>query len=90
MTGFNNLAYHSSNKNNEIDPACRLCGEEIEEFQHLITKCPRTRNIAENTFENRRIEHSWKIDQLTEFLKEPRIEFLMSNRKEEETDRIVF
>ena len=39
-TGHNNLAYHKSNMNPDIDPMCRFCAEVQESFIHLFSDCP--------------------------------------------------
>ena len=40
ITGHNNLAYHRSNINPDIDPMCRFCSEAQESFIHLFADCP--------------------------------------------------
>ena len=40
ITGHNNLLYHRSNIDPDIDPMCRFCGEVQETFIHFFTDCP--------------------------------------------------
>ena len=40
VSGHNNLRYHRSNIDPDIDPMCRFCGEAQESFIHLIEDCP--------------------------------------------------
>ena len=40
VTGHNNLLYHRSNINPDIDPMCRFCNETQETFIHFISDCP--------------------------------------------------
>ena len=40
VTGHNNLAYHKSNINPDIDPMCCFCSEVQETFIHLFADCP--------------------------------------------------
>ena len=40
ISGTNNLLYHRSNIDPDINPMCRLCREVQESFIHLITECP--------------------------------------------------
>ena len=88
MTGFNNLAYHSHNKNNSICPNCRLCGAEREDFAHLATDCPRLNSVRENTFGNNGPDKNWSLDTLIRFTQDPRVKFLLENRKEDEAEWI--
>ena len=41
ITGHNDLRYHYSLRNNDLESGCRLCGYEMETFHHLYTNCPR-------------------------------------------------
>ena len=40
ITGHNNLLYHRSNTNPDIDQTCRFCDETRETFIHLFSDCP--------------------------------------------------
>ena len=40
ITGHNNLLYHRSNINPDINPMCRFCNETQETFIHFISDCP--------------------------------------------------
>ena len=40
ISGHNRLRYHESKINQNVDPLCRLCGEEDETAFHLIGECP--------------------------------------------------
>ena len=40
ITGHNNLLYHRSNIDPDIDPMCRFCREKQETFIHFFTDCP--------------------------------------------------
>ena len=51
VTGHNNLLYHKSNMNPDIDQTCRFCGEQKETFIHFFSDCPalwRAREEAEH------------------------------------------
>ena len=51
VTGHNNLLYHRSNINPDMDQTCRFCGEQKETFIHFFTDCPalwRAREEAEH------------------------------------------
>ena len=90
ITGFNNLSYHSWNKDNGNDPACRLCGQEREEFLHLVNDCVKTRELSSELFGPNGLTNRWDLNSLETFLENPTIKFLMENRKEDEENLIVF
>ena len=50
ITGFNNLNYHTHNKNNRIPPTCRKCGEQREEAIHFVLDCPATQAASTKLF----------------------------------------
>ena len=90
MTGFNNLAYHSGNKDNNISPRCRLCDADREEFLHLVNECPLLNAARENTFGPTGLTGNWTFDQLKEFIENPCVKFLLENRKENEENELRF
>ena len=50
ITGFNCLSYIQFKANPEINPLCRLCGEENETLWHFVTDCPRLQSHRTDTF----------------------------------------
>ena len=86
MTGFNNLAYHSHNKDNSIPGECRLCNGGREEFLHLALECPELRIEREQAFGRQDANKGWNIPALNTFLENPKVLHLMENRKEDDPE----
>ena len=80
ITGFNNLAYHSLNKDETDDATCRLCGREREEFIHLARDCVRLNGLRESCFGPWGPRNDWRIEDLLNFANDPTVAFLLDNR----------
>ena len=66
ITGFNCLSYIQFKANPEINPLCRLCGEENETFWHFVTECPRQKTFRDDTFlDTTPQQDNWKLSQIT-------------------------
>ena len=50
ITGHNYLRYHKSKINPNTDPNCRLCGADVEDSWHLLTKCDALFRTSYETF----------------------------------------
>ena len=77
ITGHNNLAYHASKEDPDIFPMCCMCGENLETFHHFATECPSLRESRNTVFLDKKIEDTWKPEDLLEFARIPAIEVLL-------------
>jgi hypothetical protein len=69
LTGHNALNYFCSKIDPEIDPNCRFCEEEQEEFWHLVTECPVFRSTRVSIFCERDPScGDWDVSKLIDFL----------------------
>ena len=82
ITGFNNLNYHSHNKNLEITWRCRLCGDAKEEAIHFVGACPRTLKLATGTFGPFGLNEDWTPADLISFVLHPTITACLTERTE--------
>ena len=90
ITGFNNLAYHSLNKNEIDDASCRLCNGGREEFIHLARDCVRLNALREECFGIWGPSDRWRVEDLERFANDPVVKFLLDNRPGEADDPIFF
>ena len=68
ITGHNFLGYFQSKLDPQVNPMCRLCGEDKETFFHLITGCQALEVRRRELFTGEVISsESWKPWQLLEF-----------------------
>ena len=79
VTGHNRLGYHENLVDPEVDPECRLCMEDIESVEHLITECPAIRTRVADTFldYNPTAPYTWAPRQISWFLSDHSIAELM-------------
>ena len=76
-----NLNYHSSNKDDDVDPTCRTCGKAKEEFIHVATECDPILGQARATMPSLHGEEDgWDVDELVNFLNLDRVHHLMTTR----------
>ena len=81
VSGFNNLNYHSSNKDDNVDPTCRTCGKEKEEFIHVATECDPILGQARATMPSLHGRtDGWDVSELVNFLDLDRVHYLMTTR----------
>ena len=79
VTGFNYLSYKQFKAHPEINPLCRLCGEENETFWHFITTCPRGKSIRDEVFLDKLpTNDKWRPNDLLNFSTYPVIYNLLS------------
>ena len=84
VTGHNNLLYHRSNINPDIDQTCRFCGVDKETFIHFFTDCPalwRAREEAEHARPGGHLDFV-NPTQLLNFSFSPRINQALENAEE--------
>ena len=84
VTGHNNLLYHRSNINPDIDQRCRFCEEQKETFIHFFTDCPalwKTREEAEHAQPGGHLEFV-SPTQILNFSFQPRINAALENQDE--------
>lgn len=69
ISGHNSLLYFRSKIDPDVDPKCRFCGQENEEFLHLINDCPRFIIFRRDKLQNIPIsnDHLWSISKLIAF-----------------------
>ena len=78
ITGHNALNYFCSKIDPDIDPNCRFCEEEEEEFWHLVTKCPVFHSVRNDIFcERDPAFDDWEVDKLVAFLNNVEINQIM-------------
>ena len=83
LTGFNNLALHTSNKAECESDICRLCLEETEEFWHLASDCPAIFDLWVSSFgPSGPIPGKWQLSELEKFVSNEAIEELLCERPE--------
>jgi hypothetical protein len=82
-TGFNNLNYHSWNKDEITTDLCRLCLEESEQFIHLVSECPAVTDLRLEHFGPFGPKHHWDISDVLKFIKTEVIEDLINTRSVE-------
>ena len=90
ITGFNNLAYHTFNKEETDDMTCRLCFREREEFVHLAENCTRLINLRVECFGVWGPGEKWDMEGLLKFIRNPVVSFLLDNRPGNPDDVIHF
>ena len=70
ITGHNNLLYHRSNINPDLNPMCRFCNEHQETFIHFLSDCPALWRERQDIFLDPlpfRLGQDWKPDDLVDF-----------------------
>ena len=79
FTGHNNLMKHRHNRNDELDPTCRLCLEDDESSFHLIAECPALIDLRWNIFHQPTLFNTpnWSLQQVIRFLRESSIDELL-------------
>ena len=88
VTGHNNLLYHRSNIDLDIDPMCRFCKESQETFLHFISDCPalwREQQQLQADVQDQPVQ-SAPPEVLLEFAAHPRINAALENQ--DETDMV--
>ena len=72
LVGHNMLNYHRHLICKDIDPLCRLCGEENEDSFHLIGECPVLFEKRAQIFHKYLLDKKpeWKVRQLVRMIKE--------------------
>ena len=59
--------------NYDIAPYCRLCGEILETFHHILTDCPRLRIAREQAWSEEEGDpeesQDWTVKDMIEFIK---------------------
>jgi ribonuclease HI len=82
FTGFNNLGYHTKNKNEIYNAACRLCkSHTAETVWHLATSCPVLDAIRQRIFGGSGPENGcWSISQVIDFYTSDTILHLLTTR----------
>ena len=70
ISGHNFLAKHQNRIGEPIAPECRLCQEEPETFHHLLTKCPRLRQVRDEIYLGRDPlgDMDWKVRDIVRFI----------------------
>ena len=71
ITGHNMLNYHRHVISKDLDPLCRLCGEENEDSFHLIGECPVLFEKRAQIFHKYLLDEKpeWKVKQLVSMIK---------------------
>ena len=90
ITGHNNLAYHCSKADEEMDSNCRFCNTDSETFYHWVTDCPALCDLridcgigpVDNVLQN------WSIDRLMAFSYNARIADAISGDQNNEDSLI--
>ena len=70
ITGHNRLKYHEHKICQDVNPLCRLCGEENETSWHLIGECPVLFNVRAQHFHKYLLDENpeWKVKQLVNMI----------------------
>ena len=70
ITGHNNLLYHRSNIDPDLNPMCRFCREKQETFLHFISDCPALWKERQEIFLSPlpvKMKEDWKPDDMVDF-----------------------
>ena len=70
ISGHNNLNYFENKICKDVNPLCRLCGEEDETAFHLIGECPVLYNSRAKHFQKYLLDDhpEWKVKQLVNMI----------------------
>ena len=81
ISGHNNLNYHRSLINSDIDPNCRLCHIAPETFYHWLTECPRLRTCRQDVFLDTEPvqDMTWSVQGLLDFARKPCIQNMLED-----------
>ena len=71
-SGHNDLRYHTHLRDRSTDPRCRLCLLEDETFYHLLTFCPRLKELRFKLYGAYALQrlYSWDPERLLQFIRE--------------------
>ena len=69
ISGHNSLSYFRNKVDEEVDPRCRFCEEEKEDFEHLVNDCPRFHEDRKDKFLGQIVtnDHMWSVQTLLDF-----------------------
>ena len=68
ITGHNNLSYFQNKLDDNVNPSCRLCGDENETIVHWLTTCPRLPTWRNETLEKQKVGGEWHLRSLLNFV----------------------
>ena len=69
VSGHNNLAYHLSKEEEEVDPGCRYCNTSVETTLHWATNCPTLMSLRTDCFlDIPPCDGEWEVANLVRFI----------------------
>ena len=86
ITGHNYLRYHKSKIDPNTDTNCRLCGTDVEDSWHLLTKCEMLFRTSYETFLSDDIQKLPHPKLVLQYLRSTGITKLMEPEEEEEDE----
>jgi ribonuclease HI len=91
ISGHNYLAKHQAIMEKELAGECRLCGEDLETFMHLLYDCPAVELQVRNTLQDKYIaKDNWEPKTILEICRIPEIEEMMNNEVEQRLKQIIY
>ena len=80
VSGHNNLAYHLSKEDDEVNPTCWYCNTDDETAVHWAPNCPTLQLLRVDTFlDVSPCDDDWSVDQMIKFIKSPLIRNPLEN-----------
>ena len=78
LTGHNHMRRHNHVIDNSVDPTCRLCEDDKEDSEHIITECEALWQIRNEAFGHSFLDTppAWTPSELLQFLRHPKVKNL--------------
>ena len=79
VTGHNELGYHASLCNPEVDNTCSFCNTNDETFFHLATECPALWQTRQDVFLDKPPDSTeWRVKDLMLFANTPALDGMIT------------